>query len=367
MHQFLLPGDAAPWFRGALVDSNPSFVFDVMGGRPVVMLFMGSAQYPGVVEAMRHIADNRRLFDDIQASFFGIVIDPADAEQGRVKPYKPGIRYFVDADRSISRAYRAVEERDGQERYFPHWVLLDSTLRVVDTAPLEAGDRIIAALKALIDEPEPQAPVLTVPRVFEPELCRLLIKNYEANGGTDSGFMREENGITVARIDHSHKRRSDWLIKDEKLQAALGARLTRFLLPVVQRAFQFTATRVERYVVSCYDGETGGHFRAHRDNTTAGTAHRRFACTINLNPGEYDGGDLRFPEFGKRTYRAPLGGAVIFSCSLLHEATPVTRGRRYAFLPFLYDESGAALRESNKHLLDPERRNFMDAPADAAT
>ena len=39
-----------------------------------------------------------------------------------------------------------------------------------------------------------------------------------------------------------------------------------------------------------------------------------------------------------RTYRPPTGGAVVFCCSLQHEATPVTRGRRYAFLPFLYGE-----------------------------
>ena len=56
---------------------------------------------------------------------------------------------------------------------------------------------------------------------------------------------------------------------------------------------------------------------------------------------DFDGGDLRFGEFGARTYRPPLGGAVVFSCALLHEATRVSRGRRYAFLPFFYDEAGA--------------------------
>jgi len=56
---------------------------------------------------------------------------------------------------------------------------------------------------------------------------------------------------------------------------------------------------------------------------------------------------LRFPEFGSRTYRASTGGAVIFSCALLHEATPVIGGRRYAFLPFLYDEHGATVRQRN--------------------
>ena len=111
--------------------------------------------------------------------------------------------------------------------------------------------------------------------------------------------------------------------------------------------FQFKVTRLERYLVACYDAADGGYFRPHRDNETLGTAHRRFAVSINLNAEQFEGGDLRFPEFGTRTYRPPTGGAVVFCCSLQHEATPVTRGRRYAFLPFLYDEAGQAIRNAN--------------------
>jgi predicted 2-oxoglutarate/Fe(II)-dependent dioxygenase YbiX len=95
----------------------------------------------------------------------------------------------------------------------------------------------------------------------------------------------------------------------------------------------------------------GGQFQPHRDNTTKGTAHRRFAVTINLNDEEYEGGDLRFPEYGPRTYRAPTGGAVAVSCSLLHEATVVTRGRRIAYLPFLYDEAAEKIRAVNLKFL----------------
>jgi predicted 2-oxoglutarate/Fe(II)-dependent dioxygenase YbiX len=90
----------------------------------------------------------------------------------------------------------------------------------------------------------------------------------------------------------------------------------------------------------------GGHFYRHRDNVNIGAQHRRFAVTINLNK-DYDGCDLVLPEFGRRTYRAPYGGAVVFSCGALHQVTPVTRGRRYAFLAFLYGEADAALREAN--------------------
>jgi predicted 2-oxoglutarate/Fe(II)-dependent dioxygenase YbiX len=107
-------------------------------------------------------------------------------------------------------------------------------------------------------------------------------------------------------------------------------------------------------MVACYDASDGGYFRAHRDNTTTATAHRRFAVSINLNAEEFEGGDLRFPEFGPTTYRPPTGGAVVFSCSLLHEATRVTRGTRYATLPFLFDEAGEAIRQEHAHTLVAE-------------
>jgi predicted 2-oxoglutarate/Fe(II)-dependent dioxygenase YbiX len=74
--------------------------------------------------------------------------------------------------------------------------------------------------------------------------------------------------------------------------------------------------------------------------------------SLFLNAGEFEGGQLRFPEYGNATYAAPTGGAVVFSCSMLHEATPVTKGKRYMFLPFLYDDAAANLRTENEKYLD---------------
>lgn len=83
-------------------------------------------------------------------------------------------------------------------------------------------------------------------------------------------------------------------------------------LPVTGRtALQFRATRIECHIVACYDSTGGGFLRPHRDNTTRGTAHRRFAVSLNLNTDDDEGGLLRFPEFGQPTYTAPAGGAVI--------------------------------------------------------
>ena len=349
----LLSGDPAPYFHASALDGNPRYTFDTAAGRAVLMLFLGSAAWDSAPAALATIRRHRAQFDDTAASFFGVSIDPADVAERRIAQDLPGIRWFLDYGQGISRAYGAANAAaNGRAEYLPHWLVLDVQLRVVSAHPIGEGEAAMASLRGVIADPQesPAAPVLIVPRLFEPALCRRMIAFYEAQGGADSGFMREENGITVARIDHAHKRRSDCLIDDDALLGQVRLRLQRFLVPQIKRAFQFEVTRVERWLIACYDGDAeggGGHFRAHRDNTTKGTAHRKFACTINLNADDYDGGDLSFPEFGKRTYRAPTGGAVIFSCSLLHEAKAVTRGRRYAFLPFFYDDAAAKLREAN--------------------
>jgi predicted 2-oxoglutarate/Fe(II)-dependent dioxygenase YbiX/peroxiredoxin len=357
MASLLVPGEPVPWFHAEELSGNPRYAFDTAAGRWIVMLFLGSGGGEAGKAALDLLGRCRELFDDERASFFGVTIDPADVEQGRIARHLPGIRWFLDYDKKISSKYGAAsEEAGGGVLYSPHWLLVDPMLRVATRAPLRDGAALIEELRRVFAAPPdfPPAPVLVVPGILNRETCRLLISLYERDGGTESGFMREENGITVRKIDPEHKRRADYHMEDKELIAGLRARLSRTLRPMIRRAFQFDATRIERWMVACYDARDGGHFRAHRDNTTKGTAHRRFAVTINLNTEDYEGGDLRFPEFGPRTYRAPTGGAVVFSCSLLHEARPVTKGKRYAFLPFLYDEEGARIREANAQYVAPD-------------
>jgi hypothetical protein len=47
-----------------------------------------------------------------------------------------------------------------------------------------------------------------------------------------------------------------------------------------------------------------------------------------------------------------MGAALVFSCALLHSVAPMARGRRYAFLPFLYDEEAARIRAENNAFLE---------------
>jgi predicted 2-oxoglutarate/Fe(II)-dependent dioxygenase YbiX len=133
------------------------------------------------------------------------------------------------------------------------------------------------------------------------------------------------------------------------------------LLPAIELYFQFKPTRMDRYVIACYDSDTGGYFFRHRDNVSAGVEHRRFAVSLNLN-SNYEGCDLIFPEFGRKTYRAPAGGAIVFSCGALHEVTAITKGKRYAFLSFLYGEEDAKRSVENNALLNKVMVNYQADP-----
>lgn len=356
--RLLEAGTPAPWFY-CRTATRERFCFDSIAGRYTVLCFFGSANDPAARTVLKGIQANRNLFDDERVCFFGVSTDPEDESLVRVQDSIPGIRYFWDFDCAVSEQYGAAYS-DGSATRATY--VLDPQLRVLAVVPItEAVENHVPSLVRMLERlpapipphrAVPQAPVIVVPRVFEPSLCKALISYYDEQGGRESGFMVERDGKTVEIADHSHKRRSDCMIQDEALNEACTRRIRNRLAPEIHKAFQFEVTRIERYVVACYRSEEGGHFSPHRDNTTKGTAHRRFAVSLFLNSGEYEGGFLRFPEYGNALYSAPIGGAVVFSCSLLHEATPVSDGKRYMFLPFLYDEAARAIREQNLQFLE---------------
>jgi predicted 2-oxoglutarate/Fe(II)-dependent dioxygenase YbiX/peroxiredoxin len=343
----LIVGEPAPLFS-APSPVNPSFAFSSLGGRYVLLAFLPEPG-PERDAALKLVADTPEAFDDDQCLFIGVL---PDSESFAIARNRPPFRWFADPEGELRRLFGAVEA-DGSLK--PAWFLIDPSLRILAFSALHLGPAVVAKVRSLGPPDEHagtpvHAPVLIVPRIFEPDFCKRLIAFFRETGGAPSGVMKERDGKTIGVLNE-HKKRRDATIEDETLMAGLRARVNRRLVPEITKAFQFKPTRIERYIVACYDAESGGYFRPHRDNTTLGTAHRQFAVSINLND-DFEGGDLRFPEFGSRTYRPPLGGAVVFSCSLLHEATPVTRGVRYASLPFLYDDEAAKIRHANRHSLE---------------
>jgi hypothetical protein len=185
-------------------------------------------------------------------------------------------------------------------------------------------------------------PVLQIPEALSRDDCARLIKTFKTSGqtfmppqpindflnGADFKMRIPENG-RVDRVDH--------FFFDKGTLAFLGNRMNR-IAPEIYKSFQYRVTKYETLRVACYEGERQGSLHGHRDNNPP-TQYRRFAMSINLNTEEFEGGELRFPEFGDQRYRPDSGTAIVFSSTLLHEAMHVTRGTRYVLLAFLFGET----------------------------
>jgi peroxiredoxin len=226
--------------------------------------------------------------------------------------------------------------------------VLDPNQRLISFQTEAHGDvsvlisHALGEVKRIAPKDEPRlisavAPVLVIPNVFSPDYCRRLIDLW-ATGGHEqapvSGGEYEDQG---REVNYGYFIRKDHTIIDREQTRELTNLLGSRLGPEIQKVFLYEKLIFEPYVIGCYETADAGFFKAHRDNFNENLQHRRFAFTINLNSEEYEGGDLRFPEYGADLYRPPTGGAIVFSCSLLHEVLPMTKGRRFMFQGFFGD------------------------------
>ena len=335
----LLPGDRMPNFMRHDADDRPMVFYDIYCGEPVVLVLLLDPE-----RAAQAVAALNEL--KAPAPLVMVARDPAGAQQlqGAL-----GIRCRVLADDGqIIRFLLGGRPADAPLVTFA----IDANAHVRSRWDGWPGtDVVVAAL----DEPDPgriitrAAPVLMVPQVFEPAFCRHLIEVYQEDN-EPSGILRQVEGRLVYEADAQAKIRREHRIGEGALRHAVEQRLMRRVLPEIEWAYNYKITNYEAFKIVCYDAAEGGYFRPHRDNNGPDTAHRRFALTLNLNSDEYQGGELRFPEYGPDRYKPPTGGAVVFSCSLAHEALPVSRGTRYALVSFLY---GA---DTRVHEVQPENR-----------
>jgi predicted 2-oxoglutarate/Fe(II)-dependent dioxygenase YbiX len=118
------------------------------------------------------------------------------------------------------------------------------------------------------------------------------------------------------------------------MHKAISDRLAYRIGPELGKVFAFDrGFSFDAHVVLSYSAQGQHFFAAHRDNGAPTTADRAFAVSLNLND-DYEGGELVFPEYAGVKVRPPAGAAAVFSCSVLHEALPVTRGRRFVLTTF---------------------------------
>ena len=314
--------------------------YDRFLGNRVILFFYPSSTEPHALDELLAFNAQREALAAAGARVVAVSRDSA-VENARVAAaHGLKLTLFSDPAGAITGGYGAA--RDGACTCY----VLDRNQRVLDVIA-GGGDHANRALARLIAHAPPatpartigaQAPVLVLPNVVDPALCSWSIAAWQADH--EEGAVRQRAGNLAtdeARtrvIDHSMKKRLDHR-PDDALDAALRDTVMSRIGPEIYKAFQFRVVAAERFCIGAYEAGRGDYFQPHRDNTTERTANRRFTVTLNLNDA-YSGGGVRFTEFSDDVYRPPAGGALIFSCSLLHEALPVIEGTRFAALTFMF-------------------------------
>lgn len=339
----LRPGDKVPFCYGMTRDGR-YWSFDDQAGRPAALILTGTGRLARAAPLMAAFAAHGEAFTRLGADVVVLASASAPDVAGFVPP--EGVALIISPDPGGGDASEA--EATGP------WVLAtDRALRLAGDAdgadPEAAVATILAVLAALPRETARvatcPAPALVIPGVLDAATCARLIARFEA-GDHQEGAMASVDGADalINRIDAAKKHRRDLVLDPgEPLHADATAAIVGRLVPEIARAFQARIAYVDRILIARYD-DTGGYFRRHRDNSSPHVAFREFALSINLNTGDYEGGGLRFPEFNDCEHQPPAGAGCVFSASLLHEASPVTRGSRYVLLTFLHGEAAEARR-----------------------
>lgn len=328
----LEPGDFCPVCPLSTPDGTAvDLSYQAIAGDPIILILLAKADAAARALIGRYGVMAEGL---AKAGARLAVLCPAEAAPALAGAIAPPMLLAIDPPEGYAQAVGLGAPGLGSD---PVSVLVAPSFRVqaVERGPDQAQAIRRALEAARAAQPafaaQRQAPVLVVPDIFPQAFCEHLISVWGVGEQYDDAVSRD--GYSGAGT--AMKRRRDVGITDPTLQRVVQAYLARRLMPEIRRAFHFQVTQAEVYRIGCYDGSGDNYFRRHRDTGLKANAHRRYALSLNLNGGAYQGGELIFPEYGQARYSPAAGGGVVFSCSLLHEALPVTEGRRFALFTFL--------------------------------
>ena len=335
--QELTIGDRAPDFVLPGPDDKFYQFYERTRGRPQILFF-----YPGknsdawsqVENFVKHFEEFERLGVDI----FGVNLDPPKNNK------KLKLPFFIwsDINQKITEHYLRAAGLTQEQKQTINIFLLDANQRVLEVklGLEESLPKIILEFYGQLPPHQEarlmsaNAPVLLLPNLLDQRMCKDLITLWKEGEHEESKVTSVVGNREVTRKHIKVKKRRDFRVMDPGLQKTLQQTIGRRIAPELEKVFHFEGFRFDRFVVVCYDSKRGDYFRVHRDNLSPTTADRAFALTLNLNVDEYEGGELVFPEYGPHKYQPKSGGGIVFSCSLLHEALPVIKGRRFALLTF---------------------------------
>ncbi|MEM7225464.1 MAG: 2OG-Fe(II) oxygenase [Pseudomonadota bacterium] len=320
------------------------FYFELTGGPAVVMVYRSIIQ-PGAEAALRGLVSQTGALRDKGVEIFVVSGDDVATNRTTAQRLNIEVPLFSDLESTLlpillaPRPPRFPETRPASVTLATY--LLDPNQRVLGVVAEGVPEQhAVRAGEMLAAEPAPQvaehtlvqvAPVLTLSNVFDPAFCTELIDAWRQDnqeGGVSDGARNLR--------DESKKRNREHVVLDQDLGRRIKQTLAQRIGPELSKVFHFNQPyRFEGFTVLSYRDDRQDFFGIHRDSVRQ-VRFRRFAVSLNLND-DFEGGELSFPEFGPHLYRPEAGAAVVFSCNLLHEALPVTRGQRWVLTTFFCD------------------------------
>lgn len=340
-------GDRIPDFSLPVAEGRSLSLAGLALGKPILIFFCRDLQGDRLRRLiMELLVFWKRLIPLAHIIF--ICSQPLSVTEAIAKKTKPPFPLLSDPQACCFAAYGLSSETEDKVSC----VIADSNrhlLRIDHDVVPEGFFPSVIEVFASLPNPEPLelgpvAPVLYVPRAFDQAFCRELIETWHTAGHSSGTVLQPgENGEGKEVVDNLLKSRVDHLITDRRLDIRIFRDVQARIAPEIQKAFQFSIARSSGFKIGRYSADEGGVFVAHRDDTAPQSRHRRFALTVNLNTGEYEGGHLRFPEYGPHLYKPLTGDALVFSCSLVHEVLPVSAGKRFALIGFFYGQDSINL------------------------
>lgn len=293
-------------------------------GKPFVFFYFIKA---GDEKCDQMIQFFKKMFEQFQAMnvmVYGVCSESIEVAKAVVERYELPFPVLADpglmASRDLGLAFWTNEQ--GEDVVHPERaiVVVDGTLTVQEV--LYADEAVLAMVHLMTDvlsgfNIAGQAPVLRIPMVFEPMLCRNLVE----------WIQREKKNPdpTKPAID---------LEIQKILQLAMDAHIGTRVVPRLRNAFRYQPRfREPPRLWNHQDLPLNQLIRTNQE-----ASYREFALMIALNPESVEGGEIEFMEYHGAKYALQTGEAIVFSTQLMQQFLPVTKGDRYWYATFFYTE-----------------------------
>jgi len=321
---------------------------DHLSGSNLLLLFLNDLNLERFTGLLTNLAKRQAQFEDNKLSVV-IITASSDAQANRQLKRRLNIDWPMlgDSTGAIFASYGLHKCHGESSR-----LVLLTPLRQVRVW-FDSATKIESALEEIMNKTtldqtqqpdrwsQPHAPILLVPNVLSPEECRRLTDYFELGAPFTVRPPRQgefDSDYQMPVYEHNRQDRVDQIIKDRNILEFLDQRIWERVTPMIKKAFAFDVTLREDLHIARYQGNRDGNQMGHRDDSSAATAYRRFAFSMNLN-NNFEGGELVFNEYNPYGYKAAPGTAMIFSSSLLHEVNETTKGIRYNLISHFYNES----------------------------